>query len=105
LDKKALAQSGRGFDSIDKGISRGVGFTGVNIIPEAGQGVKCVKRKKKQKAKGFITDLLKTGAKQALGAAAQTGLDVLNNKRSLKDAIKTHGIRTVKPTAQPLLAQ
>ena len=70
LDKKALAQSGRG-----------------------------------QKGKGLFTDLLKTGAKQALRAAAQTGLDVLDNKRSLKDAIKTHGIRAIKSTAQPLLAR
>jgi hypothetical protein len=40
-----------------------------------------------------------------LRAAAQTGLDVLDNKRSLKDAIKTHGIRAIKSTAQPLLAR
>jgi hypothetical protein len=105
LDKKAIAQSGRGFDSFIKGLSRGVGFTGVNIIPQAGRGVKRVKRKKKQKGKGSITDLLKTGAKQALRAAAQTGLDILDNKRSLKDAIKTHGIRAIKSTAQPLLAR
>ena len=70
---------------------------------QSGGGVKCVKRP--QKGKGFITDLLKTGAKQALRAAAQTGLDVLDNKRSLKDAIKTHGIRAIKSTAQPLLAR
>jgi hypothetical protein len=61
--------------------------------------------KRSQKGKGFITDLLKTGAKQALRAAAQTGLDVLDNKRSLKDAIKTHGLRAIKSTAQPLLAR
>jgi hypothetical protein len=59
----------------------------------------------KQKGKGLFTDLLKTGAKQALRAAAQTGLDVLDNKRSLKEAIKTHGIRAIKATAQPLLAR
>jgi hypothetical protein len=53
----------------------------------------------------MITDLLKRGAKQALRTAAQTGLDVLDNKRSLKDAIKTHGIRAIKSTAQPLLAR
>jgi hypothetical protein len=70
---------------------------------QSGRGVKCVKRQ--QKGKGFITDLLKMGAKQALRAAAQTGLDVLDNKRSLKDAIKTHGIRAIKSTAQPLLAR
>ena len=58
-----------------------------------------------QKGKGLFTGLLKTGAKQALRAAAQTGLDVLDNKRSLKDAIKTHGIRAIKSTAQPLLAR
>jgi hypothetical protein len=71
---------------------------------QSGQGrkkrVKC-----QQKGKGFITDLLKTGAKQALRAAAQTGLDVLDNKRSLQDAIKTHRIRAIKSTAQPLLAR
>jgi hypothetical protein len=61
--------------------------------------------KRPQKGKGFITDLLKTGAKQALRAVAQTGLDVLDNKISLKDAIKTHGIRAIKSTAQPLLAR
>jgi hypothetical protein len=105
LDKKALTQSGQGFDSFVKGLSRDVGFTGVNIIPQAGRGVKRVWRRKKQKDKGFITDLLKTGAKQALRAAAQTGLDVLDNKRSLKDAIKTHGIRAINSTAQPLLAR
>jgi hypothetical protein len=66
---------------------------------------KRVKRRKKQKGKGFIKDLLKTGAKQALRAAAQTGLDVLDNKRSFKDAIKTHGLRAIKSTAQPLLAR
>jgi hypothetical protein len=78
------------------------------LATQSGRGVKRVnrvKRRKKQKGKGFITDLLKTGAKQALRAAAQTGLDVLDNKRSLKDAIKTHGIRAIKSTAQPLLAR
>jgi hypothetical protein len=39
-------------------------------LAQSGRGIKCVKRKKKQKGKGFITDLLKTGAKQALRAAA-----------------------------------
>jgi hypothetical protein len=73
-----------------------------NTKAQSGRGVKCVKRQ--QKGKGFITDLLKTGAKQALRAAAQTGSDVLDNKRSLKEAIKTHGIRAIKSTAQPLLA-
>jgi hypothetical protein len=102
LDKKALAQSGQGWNSFVKGLSRG---TGVTIIPQAGRGIRCVKRKKKQKGKGFIMDLLKMGAKQALRAAAQTGLDVLDNKRSLKNAIKTHGIRAIKSTAQPLLAR
>jgi hypothetical protein len=67
---------------------------------QSGRGVK-----RAQKGKGFIMALLKTGAKQALRAAAQTGLDVLDNKRSLKDAIKTHGIRAIKSTAQPLLAR
>jgi septum formation inhibitor MinC len=102
LDREALAQSGRGWNSFVKGLSRG---TGVTIIPQAGRGVKCVKHKKKQKGKGFITDLLKTGAKQALRAAAQTGLHVLDNKRSLKEAIKTHVLRAIKSTAQPLLAR
>jgi hypothetical protein len=74
-------------------------------LAQSGRGVKRVKRRKKQKGKGFIKDLLKTGAKQALRAAAQTGLDVLDNKRSLKDAIKTHGLRAIKSTAQPLLAR
>jgi hypothetical protein len=105
LDKKALAQCSQGWNSFINGLNHGVGFTGVSIIPQAGRGVRCVKRKKKQKGKGFITDLLKTGAKQALRAAAQTGLDVLDNKRSLKNAIKTHGIRAIKSTAQPLLAR
>ena len=71
---------------------------------QRGRGVRRVKRKK-QKGKGMFTDLLKRGAKQALRAAAQTGLDVLDNKRSLKEAIKTHGIRAIKSTAQPLLAR
>ena len=62
-------------------------------------------KRKKQRGKGMFTDLLKRGAKQALRAAAQTGLDVLDNKRSLKEAIKTHGIRAIKSTAQPLLAR
>jgi hypothetical protein len=93
---------GKGWNSFVKGLSRGAGVT---IIPQAGRGVRCVKHKKKQKGKGFITDLLKTGAKQALRAAAQTGLDVLDNKRSLKEAIKTHGKRAIKSTAQPLLAR
>jgi rRNA-processing protein FCF1 len=66
--------------------------------------VKRVKRRKKQKNKGMITDLLKRGAKQALRAAAQTGLYVLDKTTSLKDAIKTNGIRVIKFTAQPLLA-
>jgi hypothetical protein len=103
LDKKVFAQSGKGFDSFVNGLSRGIGFTGVEIIPQKGRGAKRIKRR--QKGKGFITDLLKTGAKQALRAAAQTGLDVLDNKRSLKEAIKTHGIRAIKSTAQPLLAR
>jgi hypothetical protein len=45
LDKKVIAQSGRGRK-------------------------KRVKRRKKQKGKGFIKDLLKKGTKQALRAAA-----------------------------------
>jgi hypothetical protein len=82
LDKKALAQSGQGWNSFVKGLSRG---TGVIIIPQAGRGgKKRVKHRKKQKGKGFIKDLPKTRVKQALRAAAQTGLDVLDNKRSLK---------------------
>jgi hypothetical protein len=99
FDKNAFPQSGRGWNTFIKSLNRGLGFTGVSIIPQSGRGVKHVKRKKKQNGKGFITDLLKTGAKQALRAAAQTGLDVLDNKRSLKDAIKTHGIRAIKSTA------
>jgi hypothetical protein len=67
--KLVLDKSGQGWNSFVKGLSRG---TGVTIIPQAGRGVKRVKRKKKQKGKGFITDLLKMGAKQALRAAAQT---------------------------------
>lgn len=53
----------------------------------------------KQKGKGFFTDLLKSGAKSALKAAAKTGMDVLDNKRSLKDALKTHGAQALKETA------
>jgi hypothetical protein len=63
LDKKAIPQSNRGSDSFVKGLSRDVGFTGVRIIPQLGRDVKRVKRvkcRKKQKGKGFITDLLKT---------------------------------------------
>jgi hypothetical protein len=55
------------------------------VIPQPGRGVRCVKRKKKQKGKGFITDLLKTGAKQALRAAAQTGLDVRGLSKKFVD--------------------
>jgi hypothetical protein len=78
---------------------------GRKVTTQSGRGVKRVKRRKKQKGKGMITDLLKRGANQALRAAAQTGLDVLDNKRSLKEAIKTHGIRAIKYTAQHLLAR
>jgi hypothetical protein len=97
-------QTGEGF------IGRKISCTlkGRKVATQSGRRVKRVKRvkrRKKQKGKGMITDLLKTGAKQALRAAAQTGLDVLDNKRSLKDAIKTHGIRAIKSTAQPLLAR
>ena len=52
-----------------------------------------------QRGEGFFTDLLKTGAKHALTAAARTGLDVLENKRSLKDAVKTHGVQALKNTS------
>jgi hypothetical protein len=94
-------QTGEGF------IGRKLSCTlkGRKVATQSGRGVKRVKCRKKQKGKGMITDLLKRGAKQALRAAAQTGLDVLDNKRSLKEAIKTHGIRAIKSTAQPLLAR
>ena len=52
-----------------------------------------------QEGKGFFTDLLKSGAKSALTAAAKTGLDVLENKRSLKDALRSHGAQALKETA------
>ena len=54
----------------------------------------------------MLTDLLKTGAKQALKAAARTGLDVLENKKSLKEAVKTHALQAVRNTMnqkRPLL--
>lgn len=53
----------------------------------------------------FITDLLKSTAKQALTAAAKTGLDVLKNKRSFKDALKTHGGQVIKNTNSHILSQ
>lgn len=58
-----------------------------------------------QKGKGFLTDLLKSTAKQALTAAAKTGLDVLENKRSFKDALKTHGGQVIKNTTSHILSQ
>lgn len=58
-----------------------------------------------QAGKGFFTDLLKSTAKQALTAAAKTGLDVLENKRSFKDALKTHGGQVIKNTASRMLSQ
>jgi hypothetical protein len=82
LDKKA--QSSRGWNSFAKGLNRGLGLTGLSIIPQSGRGVKRVKYKKKQKGKGLFTDLLKTGAKQALRAAAQT--------------IRDHSKRPSRPT-------
>jgi hypothetical protein len=112
-------QTGHGYGDFLFNAAKGIAqtFSG-HKIPISSKGGKLVldtkaqsgrdrkKRvKRQQKGKGFITDLLKTGAKQALRAAAQTGLDVLDNKRPLKDAIKTHGIRAIKSTAQPLLAR
>lgn len=58
-----------------------------------------------QKGKGFFTDLLKSTAKQALTAAAKTGLDVFENKRSFKDALKTHGGQVIKNTTSHILSQ
>lgn len=58
-----------------------------------------------QKGKGFLTYLLKSTAKQALTAAAKTGLDVLENKRSFKDALKTHGGQVIKNTTSHILSQ
>lgn len=58
-----------------------------------------------QEGKGFFTDLLKSTAKQALTAAAKTGLDVLENKRSFKDALKTHGGQAIKNTTSHILYQ
>ncbi|XP_062616114.1 uncharacterized protein F54H12.2-like [Saccostrea cucullata] len=68
---------------------------------QRGSGMKITRRKRRrrQRGRGFFTDLLKTGAKHALTAAAITGLDVLENKRSLKDAVKTHGVRALKNTS------
>ena len=51
-----------------------------------------------QKGKGFFTDLLKSTAKQALTAVTKTGLD--ENKRSLKDALKTHGTQAIRTTVR-----
>lgn len=53
----------------------------------------------------FFTDLLKSTAKQALTAAAKTGLDVLENKRFFKDALKTHGGQAIKNTTSHILYQ
>lgn len=58
-----------------------------------------------QKGKGFFTDLLKSTAKQALTAAAKTGLDVFESKRSFKDALKTHGGQVIKNTTSHILSQ
>jgi hypothetical protein len=96
-------QTGHGFIYYLFHASKGIADK--KVIPQSGRGVIYVKRKKKQKGKGFITDLLKTGAKQVLRVAAQTGLNVLDNTRSLKEAIKTHGILAIKFIAQPLLAR
>jgi hypothetical protein len=51
FDKNAFLQSGRRWNSFIKSLHRGVGFTGVSIIPQSGRGVKCLKRKKTQKGK------------------------------------------------------
>ena len=123
LESKQPAQTGQGVVDVvdfitnsamlidkvrsgDKTPLKGIYHKGKYITEKTqrGRGKRRVKRKK-QKGKGMFTDLLKRGAKQALRAAAQTGLDVLDNKRSLKEAIKTHGIRAIKSTAQPLLAR
>lgn len=47
----------------------------------------------------MFTDLLKTEAKQALKATAMTELDVLEDKRSLKNTFKTHGIQAAENTS------
>jgi hypothetical protein len=41
LDKNVIALSGKGWNSFIKGLNRGVGFTGVSIIPQSGREVIC----------------------------------------------------------------
>ena len=99
-----LRQSGHGWGGILKTVGKfatpiigqvvGGLLGGALTQPQQGYGGSVP-----QSGRGLFTDLLKSGAKSVLTAAAKTGLDVLENKRSLKDALKTHGIRAAKNTA------
>lgn len=78
-------------------------FTRKKLTATPTQSSKALKTTERKRI--FFTDLLKSTAKQALTAAAKTGLDVLENKRSFKDALKTHGGQVIKNTTSHILSQ
>lgn len=45
---------------------------------------------------------MKTGTEQALQSAAKTGFDVLNQKKSLKQALKARGLKAIHRTGKTM---
>lgn len=45
---------------------------------------------------------MKTGTEQALQSAAKTGFDVLNQKKSLKQALKARGLQAIHRTGKTM---
>lgn len=69
-------------------------------------GTKALMKKGVQQAPRFLRkgahDLVKTGTQQALQSAAQAGFDVLNQKGSLKQVVKSRGLQAVHRTGRTM---
>lgn len=69
-------------------------------------GTRALMKKGVQQAPRFLRkgahDLVKTGTQQALQSATQAGFDVLNQKGSLKQAVKSRGLQAVHRTGKTM---
>lgn len=97
---KILGQRGKGFATE---LIR----TGAKHLPHLMKhGTKALMKKGVQQAPRFLRkgahDLVKTGTQQALQSAAQAGFDVLNQKGSLKQVVKSRGLQAVHRTGRTM---
>lgn len=97
---KILRQKGKGFATE---LIR----TGAKHLPHLMKhGTKALMKKGVQQAPRFLRkgahDLVKTGTQQALQSAAQAGFDVLNQKGSLKQVVKSRGLQAVHRTRRTM---